>query len=131
MTQPPRAGDGIVRGYLQLCSDLRFHRATMAAFEGSTGLAADGYWIEARPGGAPSWADNTRAARLAHARGALFMGWAAHGDECLGFAGESNEGMRHRLVRALNARAEEFPHATHVGLFAFGEEVEVIAATRG
>ena len=55
----------------------------------------DGYWIEARPGGAPSWGDNTRASRLAHRNGALFMGWAAHGDGCLGFPGESNE----RLAR--------------------------------
>jgi hypothetical protein len=128
--QPPRPGDGIVRGYLQLCSDLRFHRATMAAFEGSTGLAEDGYWIEARPGGAPSWADNTRAARLAHARGAVFMGWAAHGDECLGYPGESKENIRKLLVRTLNTRAEEFPRATHLGLFAAGNEVEIIPTTR-
>ena len=130
MNQPPRPGDGVLRGYLQLCSDLRFHRATMAAFESSTGLAVDGYWIEARPGGAPSWADNTRAARLAHARGALLMGWAAHGDECLGFPGEPNERLRSRLVRVLNARAQEFPRATHVGLFAAGDDVEIIEATR-
>ncbi len=131
MKPPARPGDGVARGYLQLCSDLRFHRATMAAFEDATGLAEDGYWIEARPGGAPSWADNTRAARLAHARGAVFMGWAAHGDECLGFPGEPNERIRSRLERALNARAQEFPRATHVGLFATGDEVEIIKATGG
>lgn len=97
MRQPPREGDGVARGYLQLCSDLRFHRATMLAFEQATGLAADAYWIEARPGGAPSWGDNTRAARLAHRRGAVYMGWAAHGDECLGFPGEPNERIADRL----------------------------------
>ena len=53
MKPAPRPNDGVVRGFLQLCSDLRFHRATMAAFEEATGLAEDGYWIEARPGGAP------------------------------------------------------------------------------
>jgi hypothetical protein len=103
----------------------------MATFEEATGLPDDGYWIEARPGGAPSWADNSRAARLAHERGALFMGWAAHGDECLGFPGEPNDRVRGRLVRALQSRAQEFPRATHVGLFAAGDEVEIIRAIRG
>ena len=129
--QAPRPDDGVARGYLQLCSDLRFHRATMLAFEQATGLTEDAYWIEARPGGAPSWGDNTRAARLAHARGAVFMGWAAHGDECLGFPGESNERIGDRLVRTLRKRLEEFPRATHVGLFAHGDEVHVIQPERG
>jgi hypothetical protein len=129
--EPARPEDGVVRGYLQLCADLRFHRATMLAFESATGLAEDGYWIEARPGGAPSWTDNTRGARLAHRRGALFMGWAAHGDECLGFPGESNDRIRRLLQRTLEKRAQEFPRATHVGLFAAGDDVEVFPAGRG
>ena len=131
MKQPPRPGDGVVRGYLQLCSDLRFHRAIMLEFERVTGLSEDGYWIEARPGGAPSWSDNTRAARLAFRRGALFMGWAAHGDECLGFPGEANERIADRLLRTLRSRAEEFPRATHLGLFAHGDEVHVLHPPRG
>ena len=126
MKPSARPGDDVPRGYVQLCSDLRFHRATMLEFERVTGLSHDGYWIEARPGGAPSWADNTRCARLAHRRGALLMGWAAHGDECLGFPGESNQRITDRLVRTLRKRAEEFPRATHVGLFAHGEEVRII-----
>jgi len=121
----------VARGYLQLCSDLRFHRAIMLEFERVTGLAANGYWIEARPGGAPSWAENTRAARLALKNGAVFMGWAAHGDECLGFPGESNERIADKLVRTLRRRTEEFPRATHVGLFAYGDEVHVIQPGRG
>jgi hypothetical protein len=124
--QPAQAGDGVARGYLQLCSDLRFHRATMLAFEKATGLAPDGYWIEARPGGAPSWADNTRAARLAHRRGAVFMGWAAHGDECLGFPGEPNDRIADRLAHTVRKRAEEFPRATHIGLFAHDDQVHLI-----
>jgi hypothetical protein len=127
----PRPDDGVTRGFLQLCSDLRFHRATMRAFEEATGLDEDGYWIEARPGGAPSWADNTRAARLAHKRGAVFMGWAAHGDECLGFPDESNERIASRLARTLNKRAAEFPKATHIGLFAHGEEVRSLRPDAG
>jgi hypothetical protein len=127
----PRPGDGVVRGYLQLCSDLRFHRATMLEFERVTGLTENGYWIEARPGGAPSWADNTRAARLAHQRGALFMGWAAHGEECLGFPGDSNEQIRRRLAQTLAKRTEEFPRATHVAFFGAGEGVELIEGPHG
>jgi len=126
VTQPAREGDGVSRGFLQLCSDLRFHRATMLAFEEATSLAADAYWIEARPGGAPSWADNTRAARLAHRRGAVHMGWAAHGDECLGFPGEANERIADRLMKTLRKRAEEFPKATHFGFFAHAGEVHVL-----
>ena len=131
MKGPAREGDGVTRGFLQLCSDLRFHRATMLTFEQATGLDADAYWIEARPGGAPSWADNTRAARLAHRRGAVYMGWAAHGDECLGFPREPNERIADRLMRTLRKRAEDFPHATHIGLFAHGEEVHVLTPRGG
>jgi hypothetical protein len=127
---PPRPDDGVVRGYLQLCADLRYHRATMTAFERATGLPADGYWIEARPGGAPSWSDNTRGARLAHERGATHMGWAAHGDECLGLRGESDEQIRRRLERTVRARAADFPDARHYGLFGVAGEVEVFAHGR-
>jgi hypothetical protein len=126
VTQPAREGDGVARGFLQLCSDLRFHRATMLAFEEATGLAAEAYWIEARPGGAPSWADNTRAARLGHRRGAVYMGWAAHGDECLGFPGEASERIADRLVKTLRKRAEEFPKATHFDFFADAGGVHVL-----
>ena len=113
-------------GFLQLCSERRYHRKTMLAFEQATGLAPDEYWIEARPGGAPSWAENTQAARLARSEGAEYMGWAAHGDECLGFPGEPNERIADRLVRTLRRRAEEFPKAKHLALFAHGDEVRVI-----
>lgn len=125
--RPPRPDDGVVRGFLQLCSDPRYHRLTMAAFERASGLAPDGYWIEARPGGAPSWDDNTRAARLAHSLGALHMGWAAHGDECFGLRGEDDARIRARLERTLRKRAGEFPRAVHYGLFGVRGEVEVIA----
>jgi hypothetical protein len=118
-------------GFLQLCSERRFHRMVMEAFEEAAGLAPDGYWIEARPGGAPSWADNTRAARLSHRTGAFFLGGAAHGDNCLGFPGESNERLADRLVKTLNKRAEEFPKVTHFGFFAHGGEVHVLKPRRG
>ena len=59
------------------------------------------------------------------------MGWAAHGDECLGFPDEPNERIASRLERTLNKRAEEFPKATHIGLFAHGEEVHLLRPGRG
>jgi hypothetical protein len=99
----------------------------MEAFEDLTGLKPDEYWIEARPGGAPSWADNTKSARLAYGDGATHMGWAAHGDECRGFPGASNAEMRAKLARTLRKRAEEFPRAHHYALFGEGEKVEVVA----
>ena len=112
-------------GFLQLCADRRFHRATMEAFERVTGLAPEDYWIEARPGGAPSWADNTRAARLARRAGAGHMGWAAHGDGCGGFPGVGDAELREKLRRTARRRAEEFPRAAHYALFATAAGVEV------
>lgn len=113
-------------GFLQLCSDRRFHFLTMDGFEELTGLAEDGYWIEARPGGAPSWADNTRVARLAYREGAAHMGWAAHGDRCAGFHDASNDELRAKLERTVRRRAEEFPRAAHYGLFGEGGRVTVL-----
>ena len=113
-------------GFLQLCSDRRFHFLTMQAFEDVTRLFEDGYWIEARPGGAPSWADNTKVARLAYREGAAHMGWAAHGDRCAGFHGVSNHELRAMLERTVRKRAEEFPRAAHYGLFGEGDRVTVI-----
>jgi hypothetical protein len=120
----PRRAD---RGFLQLCSDRRFHLKVMEAFEELADLDPDEYWIEARPGGAPSWADNTKVARLAYREGGAHMGWAAHGDQCAGFPGESNADMRAKLERTVRKRASEFPRAAHYGLFAHGDTVEVVA----
>ncbi|MBD0347712.1 MAG: hypothetical protein ICV59_01045 [Thermoleophilia bacterium] len=113
-------------GYLQLCADRRFHRRTMEAFEAATGLGPDEYWIEARPGGAPAYPGTTNAGRLAYREGALHMGWAAHGDRCLGFSGESNDEIRRKLHRAARARAEEFARAIHYELFGEGGDVTVV-----
>jgi hypothetical protein len=112
-------------GYLQLCADRRFHHLTMKAFEGATGLEPEQYWIEARSGGAPAYADRTRAARFAYREGATHFGWAAHGDGCRGFHGESNAEMRRRLERTVRARMDDFPRATHYELFGEGEGVLV------
>lgn len=117
-------------GFLQLCAERRFHRAVMEAFERETGLRPQEYWIEARPGGAPSWPDNTKGARIAHRAGARLMGWAAHGDVCLGFPGESDGSLRRKLLRVAELRAAEFPQAAHLALFALPGGVEVIRIGR-
>jgi hypothetical protein len=112
-------------GFLQLCSDRRFHRATMDAFERATGLGPHEYYIEARPGGAPAFSDKTKSARLAYRDGAVYMGWMAHGDVCRGFDGESDTDLRRRLERTARKRVEDFPRATHYMLFAQEGEVSV------
>jgi hypothetical protein len=117
-------------GFLQLCAERRFHRAVMEAFERETGLAPDGYWIEARAGGTPSWADNSDTAQNAHRNGAVIMGWAAHGDVCLGFPGESDDALRDRLDKVARRRADEYPDAVHVMLFALPGKVEVTRLER-
>jgi hypothetical protein len=112
-------------GYLQLCADRRFHYLTMEAFEDATGLQPEEYWIEARSGGAPVYADRTRAARFAYHDGATHFGWAAHGDRCRGFPDASNAEMRRKLERTVRARMDDFPRATHYELFGEGESVSV------
>jgi hypothetical protein len=120
MAETPRLG------YLQLCAERRYHRITMEAFERATGLGPDEYWIEARAGGSPGWADKTITARNAFKNGARIMGWAAHGDVCLGFPGASNLELRHKLAKAVRKRREDFPQATHLQLFGEGDRVEVV-----
>jgi hypothetical protein len=122
---PQRAEPAGAGGLLQLCSDRRFHRRVMTAFEQATGLRPDEYYVEARPGGAAAWSDRTRLARFAYREGAGFMGWAGHGDRCFGFYGASDAELRAKLERTARRRAEDFPRATHFLLFAAGEEVEV------
>jgi hypothetical protein len=116
-----------VYGFLQLCADRRFHRATMQEFERLTGLAENEYWIEAAAGGAPSWSEPTKTGLFAYDQGARVMGWAAHGDHCGGFPGVSNEEMRGKVEASLNSRANEFPEAEHYALFAHEGGVEVVA----
>jgi hypothetical protein len=58
------------------------------------------------------------------------MGWAAHGDACLGFPGESDDALRARLQRVARRRAEEFPRAVHLLLFAVPGNVEVTRLER-
>jgi hypothetical protein len=99
----------------------------MREFERLAGLGEDDYWIEARAGGAPSWSDNTKTARFAYEHGARHMAWAAHGDQCGGFPGVSNDDMRRKVERSLKSRAEEFPEAQHYALFAHEGGVELVA----
>ena len=117
-------------GFLQLCAERRFHRATMQAFEEATGLRPDEYWIEARAGGSPSWDDNTRTGRTAFRMGARHMGWSAHGDRCLRYPELSDAELRARLERVALRRAEEFPAARHYLLFALPGSVEVVPVGR-
>jgi hypothetical protein len=112
-------------GFLQLCSDRRFHRAVMIAFEHATGLGPEDYYIEARPGGAPAFADKTKSARLAYRDGAAHMGWMAHGDVCRGFYGESDAELRARLARTVEKRARDFPNASHYAIFALDGGVSI------
>ena len=114
-------------GFLQLCADRRFHRPTMQEFERLTSLCENDYWIEARAGGAPSWDDNTKTARFAYGQGARHMAWAAHGDNCGGFPGVSDDELRREVERSMKSRAEEFPEAEHYALFAHEGGVELVA----
>ena len=117
-------------GFLQLCAERRFHRATMQAFEWATGLAPDEYWIEASAGGSLSWQEKTHTTRNAFEAGARVMGWAAHGDICLGFPELSNDELRRRLEAVARRRAGELPDARHFLLFALTGGVEVVPIGR-
>jgi hypothetical protein len=54
------------------------------------------------------------------------MGWSAHGAECRGYPGESDEAMRSRLAKTARRRAEEFTNASHLALFALPDGVEIV-----
>jgi hypothetical protein len=105
-------------GFLQLCSDRRFHRRIMESFEQASGLAPDEYWLEIVVGGAPGQGARTMAAEFARSKGARHMGWAAHGDECGGFPDTSNEQMREMLERTVERRRRDYQDATHYVFFA-------------
>ena len=117
--------DPDVGGFLQLCSDRRYHRQIMDAFERETGLAGTDYYVEARPGGAASWGDTTRMGRFAYRNGAAHMGWAGHGDVCRGFRGASSLELRRKLESTARRRAGDFPRAAHYLIFGEGGDVEV------
>ena len=114
-------------GFLQLCADRRFHRATMLAFEEATGLAPTAYWIEAASGGAPGQALRTRALEHAHRQGARVMGWAAHGDGCGGFPDVGDDRLRAMLETTLARRRVEYPDAEHLAFFGSGSRVTRLA----
>jgi hypothetical protein len=117
--------DPDVGGFLQLCSDRRYHRLIMSAFERETGLGPADYYIEARPGGAPSWGDTTRMGRFAYRNGAEHMAWAGHGDRCRGFHGASNVELRRKVEETARRRAADFPRSAHYVVFAEGGQVDV------
>ena len=115
-------------GYLQLCADRRFHYLTMAAFEEATGLEPEQYWIEARSGGAPAYADRTRAARFAY-REARSTSAGLPTATVPRLPGRVERGRcGSKLERAVRARMDDFPRATHYELFGEGDEVSVDAA---
>jgi len=121
--EPPPDPDAL--GFLQLCSDRRYHMKVMEAFEEAADIGSDQYYIEARPGGAPSWSDTTKMGRAAYRRGVRFMGWAGHGDRCLGFRGASNDELRSKLENVAKKRRDDFPKAAHFVIFGLGGEVEL------
>jgi hypothetical protein len=98
----------------------------MRAFERVTQLEPGDYYIEAKPGGAAAWTEPTRLTRFVYRTDGIVMGWAGHGDRCLGFRGDSDVELRRRLERTARRRAGEFSRALHVVLFAVGGEVEVV-----
>jgi hypothetical protein len=59
------------------------------------------------------------------------MGWAGHGDRCLGFYGASNEDLRRKLERTARRRMRDFPRAAHYVLFGEAGEVEIRRVDRG
>ena len=124
LTREKEVVDPETKGFLQLCSDRRYHLKVMEAFEDTAELDPEQYYIEARPGAA-SWPDTTRMGRVAYRRGATFMGWAGHGDRCLGFYGASNEELLRKLEQTVRKRMSDFPRAEHFLLFGVGGEVQV------
>lgn len=108
-------------GYLAMCADRRFHAKAEEEFRKLTGLSENGYWIEARAGGASGITDYTTA-DYAYQHGARLMGWANHGSGCGGFPGFSDEEMRQKIEEVAKNRKERYPEAVHFKIFSTEEE---------
>lgn len=108
-------------GFLQMCADRRFHAKMEEEFRRLTGLSETDYWIEATAGGAPAISD-PKTADYADSHGARFMGWAAHGTNCGGFPGISDESMEARLDETIRDRQSRYPDATHLKIFSTDQE---------
>lgn len=106
-------------GFLQLCADKRFHRAICLAFETVGRVDPQRYWLEATAGGSPALDPTTPTSAHAVLNGATVFGWAAHGDDCGGFAGHATVVMRALLHAAIARRALAYPRsAEHWGFLA-------------
>ena len=114
----------IIKGYLNVCMDKRFWKKATEMFAEKTGLAMTDFWVETNPGGVNTL-ENPTGQDYASAHGASLMGWGAHGSNCGGQPGVSDEESRSRLMLKIEEKKARFKEAKHYGLFLTEENSEI------
>lgn len=112
------------KGYLNVCMDKRFWKKATEMFAETTSLSTTDFWVETNPGGTNTL-ENMLGQEYASAHGALVMGWGAHGSNCGGQPGVSDEESKSRLKAKIDEKKAKFPDAKHYGLFLTEEKVEI------
>lgn len=113
-----------VKGYLNVCMDKRFWQKATVLFAEKTGLAMTDFWVETNPGGVNTL-ENMTGQDYAAGHGAVVFGWGAHGSNCGGQPGVSDEESRSRLMKKIEEKKVKFPDKKHFGLFFTDEKVEI------
>jgi len=113
-----------LKGYVRACMDRRFIVPTMKAFEEATGLKPGDYWVESYPGGSALPTSPT-GETYASQHGATIFGWGAHGDNCGGQPGVSNDEIQQRLDEVIAEKIELYSECAHYRLFATESGVDV------
>jgi hypothetical protein len=113
-----------VKGYLSTCMDKRFWKQAAEMFAGETGMEMTDFWLETNPGGVNTQANPT-GEDYAAGHGAQVMGWGAHGSNCGGQPGMSDEESKSILMTKIEEKKAKFPDKKHYGLFITEETAEI------
>lgn len=105
-----------VKGYLNVCMDKRFWKKATELFSEKTGLSMTDFWVETNPGGVNTL-ENMTGQDYAAGHGAEIYGWGAHGSNCGGQPGVSDEASKAKLMERLEEKKAKFPGKRHFGLF--------------
>lgn len=113
-----------VKGYLNVCMDKRFWKKAVDVFMEKSGLEITDFWLETNPGGVNTL-ENMTGQEYAAGHGATTFGWGAHGSNCGGQPGVSDEESKARLQKKIEEKKSKFPEGKHYGLWLTEDAVEI------
>lgn len=113
-----------IKGYLNVCMDKRFWKKAADAFAEKTGLTLTDFWLETNPGGVNTLINPT-GEDYAAGHGAQVFGWGAHGSNCGGQPGVSDEDSKKVLLQKIEEKKAKHPSAKHYGIFLTDDQVDI------